>query len=114
MCIRDSHPVAWASAQLNLANALQYLPSVHQEQNLDEAVHLYEEVLSYRDENVDPVGVARVLLNQGNALGHLGALVDADEKLTRARALFERVGDPEGVAAADGLLAEVAAARAGA
>ena len=110
----DTHPVAWASAQLNLANALQYLPSVHQEQNLDEAVHLYEELLAYRDESVDPVGVARVLLNQGNALGHLGAFVDADEKLTKARALFERAGEAEGVAAADGLLAEVEAARAGA
>jgi len=110
----ETHPVAWSSAQLNLANALQYLPSVHQEQNLDEAVHLYEEVLSYRDEFVDPVGAARVLLNQGNALGHLGAFVDADEKLGRARALFERAGESEGVVAADGLLAEVAAARAGA
>jgi tetratricopeptide (TPR) repeat protein len=110
----ETHPVAWASAQLNLANALQYLPSVHQEQNLDEAVHLYEEVLSYRDENVDPVGVARVLLNQGNALGHLGAFVDADEKLTKARLLFESAGEAEGVAAADGLLAEVESARAGA
>jgi tetratricopeptide (TPR) repeat protein len=110
----ETHPVAWASAQLNLANALQYLPSVHQEQNLDEAVHLYEELLAYRDENVDPVGVARVLLNQGNALGHLGAFVDADEKLTRARTLFERAGEAEGVAAADGLLAEVESARAGA
>ena len=110
----ETHPVAWASTQLNLANALQYLPSVHQEQNLDEAVHLYEEVLSYRDENVDPVGVARVLLNQGNALGHLGAFVDAEERLGRARALFGGAGESEGVAAADGLLAEVAAARAGA
>ena len=44
----QSHPVEWASTQLNLANALQYLPSVHQEQNLDEAVHLYEEVLQDR------------------------------------------------------------------
>lgn len=106
----ESHPVAWASTQLNLANALQYLPSVHQGQNLDEAVQLYEEVLQHRDERVDPLGVARVLLNQGNALGHLGAFDDAVERLTRARTLFAASRDDEGVAAADDLLAQVAEA----
>jgi tetratricopeptide (TPR) repeat protein len=106
----QTHPVAWASAQVNLANSLQYLPSVHQEQNLDEAVQLYEQVLAYRDEAVDPVGVARILINQGNALGHLGAFADAAERLGRARELFASVGDDEGVAAADELLSEVSVA----
>ena len=80
--------MAWASTQLNLANALQYLPSVHQEANLDEAVQLYEEVLQYRDPQRDPLGYARILANQGNALGHLGVLRRRPERLTRARELF--------------------------
>ena len=41
----QTHPAQWTSTQTNLANALQYLPSVHQQENLDEAVQLYEEVL---------------------------------------------------------------------
>jgi hypothetical protein len=108
----ETHPAAWASAQLNLANALQYLPSVHQEQNLDEAVHLYAEVLLHRDPRVDPLGVARVLTNQGNALAHLGAFVDADDRLTEARRLFAENGDTAGVAAVDEVLAEIVVARA--
>jgi len=106
----ETHPAEWASTQLNLANALQYLPSVHQADNLDEAVQLYEEVLQHRDVARDPLGVARVLTNQGNALGHLGAIEDAEERLGRARELFEAGGDPEGVATVDELLAEVAEA----
>mgnify|MGYP001375680642 CR=1 FL=1 len=108
----QTHPGAWATTQVNLANALQYLPSAHQESNLDEAVQLYEEVLSYRDEAVDPVGVARILTNQANALGHLGVLDDATERLDRARGLFASAGDEGGVQAVDELLAEVAEARA--
>jgi tetratricopeptide (TPR) repeat protein len=108
----ETHPAEWASTQLNLANALQYLPSVHQAENLDEAVQLYEEVLRHRDVGRDPLGVARVLTNQGNALGHLGAIDDAEERLGRARELFATVGDAEGVAAVDELLAEVAEAAA--
>ena len=106
----ETHPAEWASTQLNLANALQYLPSVHQADNLDEAVQLYEEVLQHRDVRSDPLGVARVLTNQGNALGHLGAIEDAEERLGRARDLFGAAGDDEGVATVDELLAEVAEA----
>jgi tetratricopeptide (TPR) repeat protein len=112
----ETHPVAWASTQLNLANALQYLPSVHQETNLDEAVQLYEEVLQYRDPQRDPVGYARILANQGNALGHLGVFTDARTRLTKARALFEAAGDAEAVEGVDEVLASLdeAQARAGA
>lgn len=108
----QTHPVAWASTQLNLANALQYLPSVHQEQNLDEAVQLYEELLSYRDPAVDPVGVARILANQANALGHLGVFADARERALRARDLFSANGFDEGVAGVDEVLASIDAAQA--
>lgn len=94
---RSSHPVAWASATLNLANALQYLPSALPEQHLTEAVDLYEQVLQTRDERTDPIGVARTLANQANALAHLGAFVDAGERLDRAEALFRGVGDDEGL-----------------
>ena len=103
----QSHPVEWASTQLNLANALQYLPSVHQEQNLDEAVHLYEEVLQYRDPHRDPVGYARILANQGNALGHLGVFSDARERLTQAREIFVAAGDTDSVEGVDEVLASL-------
>lgn len=106
----QTHPVAWASTQLNLANALQYLPSVHQEANLDEAVQLYEEVLQYRDPQRDPLGYARILANQGNALGHLGVFGDARERLDRARALFVAGGDDEAVDGVDEVLASLAEA----
>ncbi len=101
----QTHPVAWASTQLNLANALQYLPSVHQADNLDEAVQLYEELLQYRDPVADPLGYARILANQGNALGHLGVFGDARERLTSARDLFERAGDVDSAASVDEVLA---------
>jgi tetratricopeptide (TPR) repeat protein len=110
----DAHPVAWASTQLNLANALQYLPSVHQESNLDEAVQLYEEVLQYRDPERDPIGYARILANQGNALGHLGVFTDARDRLTRARALFADNGDVDAVEGVDEVLASLDAAAASA
>ncbi len=108
----ETHPVAWASCQVNLANALQYLPSAHRRDNLDEAVQLYEEVLQHPRLQRDPVGVARILLNQGNALSHLGAFDDAEERLTESRRLFEQAGDPDGLAAAHELLAGLAEARA--
>lgn len=114
----ETHPVAWASTQLNLANALQYLPSVHQESNLDEAVQLYEELLQYRDPVADPVGYARILANQGNALGHLGVFSDARERLERARGMFEDNGQDEAAASVDEVLASLteaeSSARAGA
>ncbi len=109
----EHHPLAWSSAQLNLANALQYLPSAHIQANLEEATRIYQELLSYRDEAGDPVGVARILLNQANALGHLGAFEDARDRLNRARTLFGRAGDAEGIAAADEIQASIEAALAG-
>jgi IS5 family transposase len=99
--------VAWASTTLNLANALQYLPSAVPQQHLTEAVDLYEQVLQQRDATRDPVGSARVLANQGNALAHLGAFVDAHDRLGRARQLFAAANDVDGVAHVDQLLAGV-------
>ena len=101
----QTHPAQWASAQVNLANALQYLPSSHQEQNLDEAVQLYEEVLQFRDPASDPVGYARILSNQGNALGHLGVFDDARARLEQARVLFAEAGDNDSAATVGEILA---------
>lgn len=106
----ETHPTAWASTTLNLANALQYLPSVHQEENLDESVQLYEELLQYRDPQQDPIGYARILANQGNALGHLGVFSDARARLTQAREMFESCGDSEAVEGVDEVLASLAEA----
>lgn len=108
----ETHPVAWASSQVNLANALQYLPSVHQESNLDEAVQLYEEVLQVRDEAQDPLGYARLLANQGNALGHLGVFGDARVRLERAQSIFRSMGDDDSAASVAEILESLGAAEA--
>lgn len=81
MYTKEDHPEQWASVQLNLANSLVYTPSRHQADNLVEAVELYEAVLQSRDRDTDPVGRARVLANQGNALAHLGVFDQARAKL---------------------------------
>ncbi len=107
---KDAYPQQWATTQVNLANALQYIPSVRQQDNLDEAVQLYEEVLQVRDPNDDPIGYARILSNQGNALGHLGVFGDARSRLELARSMFAQEGDADAVATVDGILAGLAEA----
>lgn len=104
----ERHPQQWASAQLNLANALVYAPSKHQGDNLVEAVELYEAVLTVRDRDSDPLGRARVLANQGNALAHLGMFDHAKAKLHEARSIFEEFTDGESVRAVRGVLDEIA------
>jgi len=107
----ESHPWEWSSSQMNLANALQYLPSTHQEDNLREAVDLYEDVLAQRSRAADPPGYARVLANQANALAHLGALDDAEARYVDARSLFASAGDGDAVEVVDRQLDEIAALR---
>lgn len=104
----EDHPEQWASVQLNLANSLVYTPSKHQADNLVEAVELYEGVLAARDRETDPLGRARVLANQGNALAHLGAFDQAKAKLYEARFLFEEQQDHDSVRAVRGVLDEIA------
>lgn len=53
-----------------------------------QAVDAYEDVLQVRTEARDPVAHARVLLNQANALAHLGIFKPAIEKLAHAYKLF--------------------------
>ncbi|MGH3850969.1 MAG: hypothetical protein ACRDRT_14945, partial [Pseudonocardiaceae bacterium] len=96
------------SAQLNLANALVYTPSKHQGDNLVEAVELYETVLDARDRETDPLGRARVLANQGNALAHLGVFDQAKAKLYEARFLFEEFEEIDAVRTVRDVLDEIA------
>lgn len=104
----ERHPEQWASVQLNLANSLVYTPSKHQAENLIEAVELYEGVLAARSRETDPLGRARVLANQGNALAHLGVFDQAKAKLYEARYLFEEQQDHDSVRAVRGVLDEIA------
>src|SRR6185295_6884507 len=97
---RETHPEEWSSARLNLANALQYLPSSHPEENLIQAVEIYEELLGVRNLAVDPLGIARLLANQANALAHLGIFPPALAKLDEARRLFHGHGEPDLAASA--------------
>jgi len=104
----QTHPAEWSSAQLNLANALVYAPSKHQGDNLTEAVELYEAVLAARERASDPVGYARALANQGNALAHLGLFDQARAKLAEARYLFEESQDWSALATVRTLLDDLA------
>ncbi|MEM8905142.1 MAG: hypothetical protein AAGF02_15675 [Actinomycetota bacterium] len=104
----ETHPERWSSTQLNLANALVYLPSKHQAENIAEAVDLYEDVLSHRDRHSDPGGRARVLANQGNALAHLGLFDDAKARLHESRSIFEELEEDEAVRSVRGILDEIA------
>lgn len=108
---REEYPQQWASVQLNLANSLVYTPSRHHQENLVEAVEVYEAVLQTRDRASDPIGRARVLANQGNVLAHLGVFDDAKAKLYEARFLFEELGDNDSVRAVRGVLDEIARQR---
>lgn len=103
----ETHPWEWSSSQMNLANALQYLPSTHREQNLAEAADMYDAVLERRSRHSDPAGYARVLANQGNALAHLGRFERAIDNYTEARALFTVAGEGDAIAAVDAQLAEI-------
>ncbi len=87
---KETHQDQWASTQMNLANAMQYLPTTHPQENLEQAVELYEEILMVRNPQTDPIGYARLLANQANALAHLGIFVHAIPKLQQAHSLFMR------------------------
>lgn len=106
-CDRTRDPDTWASVQMNLASALQYLPSSHPAENLAQAVEAYEEVLQVRTEARDPVAHGRVLLNQANALAHLGIFKPAIEKLATAMKLLSWYGHDDEAAAARELLAGI-------
>ena len=97
----ENAPAAWASAQMNLANSLQYLPSAHPEKNLAEAVEIYEQLLPLRDPETDPLGHARLLANQANALAHLGVFLHAREKFTQSREFFLKGGDGDSARAVE-------------
>lgn len=104
---KETHGELWASTQLNLANALQYAPSSHVEENLQEAVNLYEEILSVRQPTQNPVGYARLLANQGNALAHLGIFEHAVPKLTEAKNIFTQIEDTESANSINEILEEI-------
>lgn len=90
---QENNTDLWCSATINLANALQYAKSSHIEDNLWEAVALYEDVLKVRKKENDPHGYARLIANQGTALSHLGAFSSAVPKLNEAKQIFEEIGD---------------------
>jgi len=91
----ETHLEAWASTMLNMANALQYLPSARPEEHLIQAVETYEQLLEVRNKAMDPLGYARLLANQANALAHLGMFQPATEKFTEAHKLLHWHGEAD-------------------
>jgi tetratricopeptide (TPR) repeat protein len=108
---RPTHPQRWASVALNLANALQYMPSGHPADNLMQAVELYDQILEVRDRAADPLGYARVLANQANALAHLGIFPVALEKLNEAYKLFHWHNETDAAASVLQLVEQISACR---
>lgn len=104
---KENHTDLWCSATINLANALQYAKSSHIEDNLWEAVALYEDVLKVRTKESDPHGYARLIANQGTALSHLGAFSSAVPKLNEAKQIFEELGDRESIKVVEDMLLEI-------
>ncbi|CAO5170597.1 hydrogenase maturation protease [Frankia sp. AiPs1] len=104
----QTHPQRWANAQLNLANALVYAPSAHRRENLVEAAGRFAQVVAARDPRTDPIGRARALAGQGNALAHLGAVEQATNTLSEAQASFERAGSDDEARVVRALLDELA------
>jgi tetratricopeptide (TPR) repeat protein len=104
---RDTHQDQWASTQMNLANAMQYLPTTHPRENLERAVETYEEILQVRNPQTDPIGYARLLANQANALAHLGIFNHAIPKLQQAHSLFMRNKEREAAEATLELLNQI-------
>ena len=85
----EKHGEMWARISMNLANALQYAPSSHPESNLIQAVEIYDQVLTIRTRAREPIAYATVVLNQANALAHLGIFKPALEKAAEAYKLFQ-------------------------
>lgn len=104
---RESRPEMWATVSMNLANAFQYAPSSHPEENLIQAVKTYDEVLEVRTRERDPVAYANVLANQANALAHLGMFKPALEKISEAYKLFQWYDQPEQAVAARELVQQI-------
>lgn len=100
-----AQPELWEAATLNLANALQHLPSSHVKDNLAEAVGHYEALLDRRTRADE--ARARTLANLGNALAHLGDLKGARSRLDEARILFERLGNGDAAEGVRGIMEEV-------
>jgi len=100
-------PDLWARMSMNLASALQYAPSSHPADNLAQAVEIYEQVLKIRTKARDPVAYALVLLNQANALAHLGIFKYSLEKAAEAYKLFQWYDQAEQATAARELVEQV-------
>ena len=77
------------------------------EENLARAVAAYDDVLAVRTAERDPVGHARTLLNQANALAHLGQFDVAAANLTAAAAVFAAHGCADELAAVEELSEEM-------
>ncbi len=89
----DSHPDMWTTSQRNLAEALQHLPSSPAQENLAQAIKIYEELLAGQDWRSEPLAYARLLADYGTALAQLGLHLKAGKILQKAVALFEEHGD---------------------
>lgn len=104
---RDSHLDRWTMTQLNLAEALQHLPASPAQENLAQAVKIYEEILSSQAWQREPLAYARLLADYGTALARLGVHIRAEKILQRAIAIFEEHGHDRAARVTAGRLARI-------
>ncbi len=97
----------WFATTLNMANALQHLPSSNPAKNLVKAIELYNELLSDEHIKDEPIRYAKVLANYGSALSHLGILAKGKTALEKAKEIFRRFNLIEEVQIIDEVLQEI-------
>ena len=104
----ESHPERWSSTQLNLANALVYMPSKHQADNIAEAVGLYEGVLQHRDRQTRPARSGPCARQPGQRTRPPRHVRRGEGRLHESRAIFEEFDEDEAVRSVRGILDEIA------
>ncbi len=97
----------WVAATINMANALQHLPSSNPAKNLVKAIELYDEILTDGRIKDDPIKLAKVLANYGSALAHLGLLAKGKTYLEKSKDIFKQFGFHEEVEIIDEVLEEI-------
>jgi len=97
----------WMAATINMANALQHLPSSNPAKNLVKAIELYDEILTDGRIKNDPIKLAKVLANYGSALSHLGLLAKGKTYLEKSRDIFQQFGLSEEVSIINEVLEEI-------
>jgi tetratricopeptide (TPR) repeat protein len=93
VCTGSGVPMDWAMTQNNLGVAYCDLPSGDRSLNLSKAISCYESALRVRTESDFPMGWAKTQGNIALIDREQGRIQEGRERLEKAKATFERIGD---------------------